>query len=95
MCNKKDFINNLENKSGYDTPLDYILSNATMLELPETKKQINYFFDNIFGVGQIGTKETCNTYDKYSYQEKINLKGVCPNEIILFDLLAIFALISS
>ena len=72
--NKINLINNLENKKGYDSPLDYILSNAVTLELPETKSEINYFFDNIFGVGQIGKKENCNTYDKYSYQEMVDLR---------------------
>ena len=72
--NKDILINNLENKSGYDSPLDYILSNAIRLELPQTKSEINYFFDNIFGVGQMGKKENCNTYGKYSYQEMIDLR---------------------
>ena len=72
--NKKDLINNLQNKSGYDSPLDYILSNAIRLELPETKKEINNFFDNVFGVGQMGGQEKCNTYDKYSYQEMVDLR---------------------
>ena len=72
--NKKDLINNLENKTGYDTPLDYILSNAIRLELPEIKSEINYFFDNVFGIGQMGGQDRCNTYDKYSYQEMIDLR---------------------
>ena len=72
--NKNIVINNLQNKSGYDSPLDYILSNAMRLELPQTKSEINYFFDNIFGVGQMGGREKCNTYDKYSYQEMIDLR---------------------
>ena len=72
--NKTDLINNLQNKSGYDSPLDYILSNALRLELPETKSEIDIFFDNVFGVGQMGGQEKCNTYDKYSYQEMIDLK---------------------
>ena len=72
--NNKDLINNLQNKTGYDTPLDYILSNAIRLELPETKSEINYFFDNVFGVGQMGGQDKCNTYDKYSYQEMIDLR---------------------
>ena len=73
--NKKDLINNLENKSEYKTPLDYVLSNATRLELPECKNEISYFFDNVFGVGQMGGKDRCNTYDKYSYQEMIDLRS--------------------
>ena len=72
--NKTDLINNLENKSGYDSPLDYILSNAVRLESPQCKSEINYFFDNIFGTGQMGGKDKCNTYDKYSYQEMVDLK---------------------
>ena len=72
--NKTYLINNLENKSGYDTPLDYILSNAVRLESPECKSEINFFFDNVFGVGQMGGQDKCNTYDKYSYQEMIDLK---------------------
>jgi len=74
MKNKNYLINNLENKSGYDTPLDYILSNAVRLESTQCKNEINCFFDNIFGVGQMGGPEKCNTYDKYSYQEMIDLK---------------------
>ena len=74
MKNKNYLINNLENKSGYDTPLDYILSNAVRLESTQCKNEINFFFDNIFGVGQMGGPEKCNTYDKYSYQEMIDLK---------------------
>ena len=73
--NKKDLINNLENKSEYKTPLDYVLSNATRLELPECKNEISYFFDNVFGVGQMGGKDRCNTYDKYSYQEMVDLRA--------------------
>ena len=72
--NNTILINNLKNKSGYDTPLDYILSNAIRLELPQTKSEINYFFDNVFGIGQMGGKDKCNTYDKYSYQEMIDLR---------------------
>ena len=73
LKNKNYLINNLENKSGYDTPLDYILSNAVRLESPQCKSEINFFFDNIFGTGQMGGQERCNTYDKYSYQEMIDL----------------------
>ena len=72
--NKTYLINNLENKSGYDSPLDYIVSNAVRLESAQCKGEINYFFDNIFGTGQMGGQEKCNTYDKYSYQEMIDLK---------------------
>ena len=72
--NKTYLINNLENKSGYDSPLDYILANAVRLESAQCKGEINYFFDNIFGTGQMGGQEKCNTYDKYSYQEMIDLK---------------------
>ena len=79
--NKKDLINNLENKSEYKTPLDYILSNATRLEVPECKNEINYFFDNVFGVGQMGGRDKCNTYDKYSYQEMIDLRSKLSNYI--------------
>ena len=72
--NNNCLINNLENKSGYDTPLDYILSNAVRLESTQCKSEINFFFDNIFGTGQMGGRDKCNTYDKYSYQEMIDLK---------------------
>ena len=72
--NNNCLINNLENKSGYDTPLDYILSNAVRLESTQCKSEINFFFDNIFGTGQMGGPDKCNTYDKYSYQEMIDLK---------------------
>ena len=73
--NKTYLINNLENKSGYDTPLDYILANACRLESAQCKSEINYFFDNIFGTGQMGGQDKCNTYDKYSYQEMIDLRA--------------------
>ena len=72
--NKKEFLNNLKNKDGYDTPLDYILSNAVRFETKECKSDINFFIDNVFGASQMGGKEKCNTYDKYSYQEMVDLK---------------------
>ena len=66
-------INDLVNKVGFQSPLDYVLNNEVLLESPNVKSQINFFFDNIFGVGQMGGKENCNTFDKYSYQEMIDL----------------------
>ena len=66
-------INDLVNKVGFKSPLDYVLNNEVLLESPKFKSQINFFFDNIFGVGQMGGKENCNTFDKYSYQEMIDL----------------------
>ena len=67
-------INNLNNKEGFKSPLEYILHNALLLEAPQTKSEINYFFDNIYGVGQMGGADGYNTYDKYSYQEMFDLK---------------------
>ena len=66
-------INDLINKIGFQSPLEYVLNNEVLLESPKFKSQINFFFDNIFGVGQMGGKENCNTFDKYSYQEMIDL----------------------
>ena len=67
-------INDLINKKGFQSPLEYVLNNEVLLESPKFKSQINFFFDNIFGVGQMGGKENCNTFDKYSYQEMVDLK---------------------
>ena len=69
-----ELVNNLYNKEGYNSPLDYILHNLIFLETPQVKNEINYFFDNIFGVGQMGGLEAYNTYDKYSYQEMLDLR---------------------
>ena len=66
-------INDLVNKIGFKSPLEYILNNEVLLESPKFKSQINFFIDNIFGVGQMGGKENCNIFDKYSYQEMIDL----------------------
>ena len=66
-------INDLINKSGFSSPLEYVLNNEVLLESPKFKSQINFFFDNIFGVGQMGGKENCNTFYKYSYQEMVDL----------------------
>ena len=68
-------INNLYNKEGYKSPLEYVLHNAMLLEAAKTKNEINYFFDNIYGVGQMSGVDGYNTYDKYSYQEMIDLRG--------------------
>ena len=66
-------INDLINKKGFKSPLEYVLNNEVLLESPKFKSQINFFFDNIFGVGQMGGKENCNTFYKYSYQEMVDL----------------------
>ena len=71
--NTNILVNNLKNKSNFDSPLEFILNNEVLLESPKFKSQINYFIDNIFGVGQMGGCDKCNTYDKYSYQEMIDL----------------------
>ena len=71
--NTKFVINDLYNKNGFENPLEYVLNNEVLLESPKFKSQINFFFDNIFGVGQMGGKENCNTFGKYSYQEMIDL----------------------
>ena len=67
-------INNLNNKEGFNSPLDYILHNLILLESPKVKSEINYFFDNIYGVGQMGGVDGYNTYNKYSYQEMFDLR---------------------
>ena len=71
--NTKILVNDLKNKANFVSPLQYVLNNEVLLESPKFKSQINYFFDNIFGVGQLGGNEKCNTYNKYSYQEMIDL----------------------
>ena len=71
--NTKILVNNLVNKTNFKSPLEYILNNEVLLESPKFKSQINYFFDNVFGVGQMGGCDKCNTYDKYSYQEMVDL----------------------
>ena len=71
--NTKFVINDLINKKGFNSPLEYVLNNEVLLESPKFKSQINFFFDNIFGVGQMGGRDNCNTFDKYSYQEMIDL----------------------
>ena len=71
--NSNILVNDLINKSNFKTPLEYVLNNEVLIESPKFKSQINYFFDNVFGVGQMGGCDKCNTYDKYSYQEMIDL----------------------
>ena len=66
-------VNDLINKKNFSTPLEYVLNNEVLIESPKFKSQINFFFDNIFGTGQMGGCEKCNTYDKYCYQEMIDL----------------------
>ena len=75
MTDDGQLINNLYNKEGYKSPLEYILHNAMLLEAPQTKNEINFFFDNIYGVGQLGGIDDYNTYEKYSYEEMVDLKG--------------------
>ena len=72
--NTGELVDNLSFNKIYKNPFDYILSNATMLESNKVKSTINNFFDNIFGVGQMGGCEKYNTYDKYCYQEMIDLR---------------------
>ena len=57
------------------TPLQYVCNNLEMINSIEVKSNINFFIDNIFGVGQIGKKSDYNTFGKYCYQEFINLKS--------------------
>ena len=71
--NTNILVNDLHNKSNFQTPLEYVLNNEVLLESPKFKSQINYFFDNIFGAGQMGGSDKCNTYNKYSYQEMVDL----------------------
>ena len=69
----KTLVNDLINKKKFTTPLEYVLNNEVLIESPKYKSRINFFFDNIFGTGQMGGCDKCNTYDKYSYQEMIDL----------------------
>ena len=69
-----ELVDELSFSYNYEYPFDYIVSNATMLESVKVKSTINYFFDNIFGIGQMGGVDKYNTYDKYCYQEMIDLK---------------------
>ena len=71
--NTNILVNDLINKKNFKSPLEFVLNNEVLLESPKFKSQINFFFDNIFGVGQMGGCEKCNTYDKYSYQEMVDL----------------------
>ena len=57
------------------SPLEYVCNNLEMINSKEVKSEINFFIDNIFGVGQIGTRNDYNTFGKYCYQEFINLKS--------------------
>lgn len=73
-ANDKKIIHNLvglENKK----PYEYIMENLELLNNKKVKEELHYFIDNIFGVGQIGRRENFNTYDKYCYQELVNLKS--------------------
>ena len=88
--NNGELVDNLDYNKNYKNPLDYILTNATMLESNKVKSTINNFFDDVFGIGQMGGCEKYNTYDKYCYQEMIDLaqkienfqnKGLSLNEI--------------
>ena len=71
--NNGELVDNLDYNKNYKNPLDYILTNATMLESNKVKSTINNFFDDVFGIGQMGGCEKYNTYDKYCYQEMIDL----------------------
>ena len=71
--NTKILVNDLINKKKFKTPLEFVLNNEVLLESPKFKSTINYFIDNIFGTGQMGGCDRCNTYDKYSYQEMVDL----------------------
>ena len=71
--NTNILVNDLINKTNFKSPLEFVLNNEVLIESPKFKSQINFFFDNIFGVGQMGGCDKCNTYDKYSYQEMIDL----------------------
>ena len=88
--NNGELVDNLDYNKNYKNPLDYILTNATMLESNKVKSAINNFFDDVFGIGQMGGCDKYNTYDKYCYQEMIDLaqkienfqnKGLSLNEI--------------
>ena len=73
-ANDKKIVHNLiglENKK----PYEYIMENLELLNNQKIKGELHYFIDNIFGVGQIGRRENFNTYDKYCYQELVNLKS--------------------
>ena len=74
ITDEGELIHNLNNKIGFNSPLEYILHNLLLLETPDVKKEINYFFDNIYGVGQMGGIDSYNIYNKYSYQEMFDLR---------------------
>ena len=73
ITDEGELINDLINKKGFNSPLEYILHNLILLETPQVKSEINYFFDNLYGVGQMGGVDAYNTFDKYSYQEMLDL----------------------
>ena len=56
-------------------PITYITRNAQLLNSQKVRENLHHFINNIFGVRQIGKREDYNTYDKYCYQEMINLSG--------------------
>ena len=54
-------------------PITYITQNERDLNSQYVREHLHYFINNIFGSGQVGKREDCNTFDKYCYQEMINL----------------------
>ena len=72
--NEGELIDNLKIDNNFKNPLEYVLSNITLLESEKVKSTINHFFDDIFGVGQMGGCDKYNTYDKYCYQEMVDLR---------------------
>jgi hypothetical protein len=68
MIHNLGVINNL-------SPVEFICENLELLNSKKIQSKIHLFIDNIFGVGQIGTKNDYNTFGKYGYKEFINLKS--------------------
>ena len=71
--NDKVVIHNLSGYK-YNHPYEYIIHNLEILNSSQVRNSLNFFIDNIFGVGQIGKRDNYNTYDKYCYQELVNLR---------------------
>ena len=79
-CNYFGFRKNNDNLlindlkiSNFNSPMEFIINNLNLINSNEIKSQINFFIDNIFGTNQVN-KENYNIYEKYCYQELVNLR---------------------
>ena len=79
-CNYFGFRKNNDNLlindlkfSNFNSPMEFIINNLNLINSDEIKNQINFFIDNVFGKNQVN-KENFNIYDKYCYQELVNLR---------------------